>query len=198
MPHILIADTHILCRNSLSAYIEHADPSLRVDCADCWDDVQDRFENGVPDVVLIDEDFYIEDNIFRRTKAALMIRNNKDGNMGNADYHGVFPKYLSSKEILAGVQEILAGRTFFPSFRSMPVSFGLVEPVHEQGFDFGLTPREKDVLSYLIKGESNKAIARALDLQVVTIKLHVRGICRKLKALNRTQAALIAKESGWR
>ena len=59
---------------------------------------------------------------------------------------------------------------------------------------FDLTPRECDVLSYLVSGASNKEIANALGLQVVTIKLHVRGICRKLDAQNRTQAALIAKE----
>lgn len=57
-----------------------------------------------------------------------------------------------------------------------------------------LTPRERDVLSYLVKGSSNKEIARELGLQVVTIKLHVRGICKKLGAQNRTQAALKAKE----
>ena len=39
-------------------------------------------------------------------------------------------------------------------------------------------------------------IARELDLQEVTIKLHIRGICRKLGANNRTQAALKAYELG--
>ena len=48
----------------------------------------------------------------------------------------------------------------------------------------------------LVEGASNKEIARELDLQVVTVKLHVRGICRKLNAKNRTQAALRAQELG--
>ena len=59
-----------------------------------------------------------------------------------------------------------------------------------------LTPRERDVLVYLCQGLSNRAIAEHLHLQVVTIKLHVRGICRKLKADNRTQAALTAVRLG--
>jgi len=58
----------------------------------------------------------------------------------------------------------------------------------------GLTLREKEVLACLMKGASNKEIARELGVQVVTVKLHVRGICRKLGAKNRTQAALIARE----
>jgi DNA-binding NarL/FixJ family response regulator len=58
-----------------------------------------------------------------------------------------------------------------------------------------LTRREREVLAYLARGETNKTIARTLDLQVVTVKLHVRSICRKLNVSNRTQAALIAREN---
>lgn len=49
----------------------------------------------------------------------------------------------------------------------------------------------------MVTGASNKEIANELGLQVVTVKLHVRGICRKLDAKNRTQAALIARENGF-
>ena len=59
-----------------------------------------------------------------------------------------------------------------------------------------LSARELEVLDGLCKGQSNKEIARDLDLQEVTIKLHVRTLCRKLDAKNRTQAALAAKEAG--
>jgi DNA-binding NarL/FixJ family response regulator len=59
-----------------------------------------------------------------------------------------------------------------------------------------LTTREREVLDLLTKGMSNKEIARQLELQEVTIKLHVRGICRKLGAKNRTQAALRAVAIG--
>ena len=52
------------------------------------------------------------------------------------------------------------------------------------------------VLSGLCRGDSNKEIARELDLQEVTIKLHVKTLCRKLGAKNRTQAAMAAKETG--
>lgn len=52
------------------------------------------------------------------------------------------------------------------------------------------------MLGYLLRGASNKEIARALDVQVVTVKLHVRGLCRKLGAANRTQAALKAQKIG--
>lgn len=53
-----------------------------------------------------------------------------------------------------------------------------------------LTPREKEVLGHLMLGRTNKDIAHALDIQVATVKLHVRGVCRKLGARNRTQAVI--------
>ena len=57
-----------------------------------------------------------------------------------------------------------------------------------------LTKREKDVLTYLVKGERNKDIADALGIKTVTVKLHVRSICRKFDVQNRTQAAVKANE----
>jgi DNA-binding NarL/FixJ family response regulator len=59
-----------------------------------------------------------------------------------------------------------------------------------------LSKRELDVLGGLTKGFSNKEIALQLDLQEVTVKLHVKTLCRKLDARNRTHAAMIAKEAG--
>ena len=60
----------------------------------------------------------------------------------------------------------------------------------------GLSPRELDVLGGLCRGLANKEIARELDLQEVTIKLHVKTLSRKLNAKNRTHAAILAKEAG--
>ncbi|MCB9965776.1 MAG: response regulator transcription factor [Rhodospirillales bacterium] len=135
---------------------------------------------------------------------------------------GYFPKTMSGKAFIKAIQLVLTGERFF-SFDSeahslMPSYYGDMElpsespetkhpPSHNMspqddvrdGTDVArrlarLSPRELEVLSYLIQGDANKEIANKLDLQVVTIKLHVRGICRKLGAKNRTQAALIAQE----
>jgi DNA-binding NarL/FixJ family response regulator len=59
-----------------------------------------------------------------------------------------------------------------------------------------LTAREIEVLGGLAAGKSNKEIARDLELQEVTIKLHVKTLCRKLGARNRTHAAMIARDAG--
>ena len=53
-----------------------------------------------------------------------------------------------------------------------------------------LSSRELDVLCCLAAGQSNKEIARRLDLSEATVKVHVKAILRKLKVTNRTQAAM--------
>ena len=57
-----------------------------------------------------------------------------------------------------------------------------------------MTPGEERVLALLRTGQSNKLIARELNIQEATVKVHVRRIMKKLHAANRTQAALIAQE----
>jgi DNA-binding NarL/FixJ family response regulator len=53
-----------------------------------------------------------------------------------------------------------------------------------------LTPRQRQVLGFLLRGYSNKLIARALNLSVETIKDHVAAVLRALKVSSRTQAVV--------
>ncbi|KQW93547.1 XRE family transcriptional regulator [Massilia sp. Root418] len=57
-----------------------------------------------------------------------------------------------------------------------------------------LTPRERDIIAGLARGESNKLIARTLDLSESTVKIHVQNVLKKLKLNSRVQAAVYAVE----
>ncbi|MES2125699.1 MAG: response regulator [Pseudomonadota bacterium] len=57
-----------------------------------------------------------------------------------------------------------------------------------------LTPREKEIIAFLAHGESNKGIARKLDLAESTVKIHVQNVLKKLKLNSRVQAAVYAVE----
>ncbi len=59
-----------------------------------------------------------------------------------------------------------------------------------------LTPREHEILSHVAEGQSNKMIARALNITDGTVKLHVKSILRKLGVHSRVEAAVIAVEHG--
>lgn len=59
-----------------------------------------------------------------------------------------------------------------------------------------LSCREIEILRHLVAGLPNKAIAKQLDLGEETVKVHVKGILRKLNVRNRTQAAVLAFSCG--
>ena len=59
-----------------------------------------------------------------------------------------------------------------------------------------LTPREREVLQFLAQGLSNKEIGQRLNIAEGTVKNHMSQVLGKLGVLDRTQAALRARELG--
>lgn len=72
--------------------------------------------------------------------------------------------------------------------------------VHAAGVEGGdldkLSPREREILQYVARGQSNKEIARVLDVAESTVKIHVQNMLRKLNLSSRVQAAVYAVENG--
>ena len=61
---------------------------------------------------------------------------------------------------------------------------------------FGLTPREREVLTHVVAGDANKEIARKCAVSEETIKHHLTRIFHKVGASNRLELALVATRSG--
>jgi len=59
-----------------------------------------------------------------------------------------------------------------------------------------LSERERQIIDGLIKGQSNKTIARACEITEATVKVHMKAILRKVPCSNRTQVAIWALEQG--
>ncbi|UWZ59773.1 response regulator transcription factor [Dactylosporangium aurantiacum] len=59
-----------------------------------------------------------------------------------------------------------------------------------------LTPRERDVLALLARGDTNADVAAALGMRESTVKAHVSRILTALDVTNRVQAALLARDAG--
>jgi DNA-binding NarL/FixJ family response regulator len=100
---------------------------------------------------------------------------------------GFIPKTLSARSLLTAARFMAAGEIY------APIDF--MQKAPSQGGS-ALTRRELEVLRGICEGKSNKEIARDLDLQEVTVKLHVKTLSRKLEARNRTHAAMIARDRG--
>ena len=123
-----------------------------------------------------------------------------------AGANGYLPKTLSSTAMLNALRLVLSGEKYFPSFAvgatARPATEMDREPANSPPSGPSpllerLEPRERIILGMVVDGATNKEIARALDLQEVTIKVQTRNIYRKLGAANRSQAVRIAMENGW-
>jgi len=200
---ILIADDHELVRDTLSAFLEREADMELVTCENLEKALEIIASDGPFDLVMLDysmpgmnglEGFHKsrEANggnpvaIISGTASRTVAQDALDNGAA-----GFLPKTMGAKSLVNAVRFMAAGEVF------APVKF-LTETVEEEEHELAkaLTERELQVLEGLCNGLSNKEIARNLDLQEVTIKLHVKTLCRKLDAKNRTQAAVIAKDSG--
>jgi len=105
---------------------------------------------------------------------------------------GFLPKTMPAKSLVNAIRFMAMGEVYAPAgFMSGK------EDAEETDFEKALSERERQVLRGLLGAKSNKEIARELELQEVTIKLHVKTLCRKLDAKNRTDAAMIARDAGF-
>lgn len=106
---------------------------------------------------------------------------------------GYITKSSPSEVILGALRLVLAGGVYIPpSLLNHPN--GGVE--HDPSRPAPLTLRQVEVLRELAKGQSNKQIAKALEVTEGTVKIHLAAIFRILKVNNRTEAVLVAQKMG--
>jgi len=105
-----------------------------------------------------------------------------------AGVHGYLLQGCSIEELATAVGVLASGGRYSCLEVAQRIADSLT---HEH-----LTPREADVLRLLALGQSNKSIARQLDITVGTAKGHLRTIFNKLQAASRTEAVGIATRRG--
>jgi DNA-binding NarL/FixJ family response regulator len=104
---------------------------------------------------------------------------------------GYLPKTMPGKTLVRALELILAGDIYLPSTALRPM-IGSGAPDRRSG----LTDREGQVLKQLKEGLANKEIAQQLGINVVTVKMHLRSLSKKLEARNRTELVLKAIQLG--
>jgi two-component system nitrate/nitrite response regulator NarL len=113
--------------------------------------------------------------------------------------HGYLLKDMEPDELVDALDDVLRGKTVVaPDMAGMLARMVQGEPEEDPGrspFSI-LTRREREILCHLAAGQSNKVIARELDISDGTVKLHVKSILRKLEVHSRVEAAVIAVEKG--
>jgi DNA-binding NarL/FixJ family response regulator len=114
---------------------------------------------------------------------------------------GFIPKSAQREVMLAALELVFAGGLYIPpeiltAQESAPAQ-SQPPAARASPRDLGLTERQLEVLALMMRGKSNKAICRVLDVAEPTVKNHVTAIFKALKVTNRTEAVIAVIESGW-
>ena len=105
---------------------------------------------------------------------------------------GVILKTASLKDLANEIRFMTAGG------RYVPVELLDLQRLKSRGTTKSpLSEREMQVLEHLAEGQSNREIAQGLSLAEATVKMHVKSICTKLGANNRTQAVIVAQDRNY-
>jgi DNA-binding NarL/FixJ family response regulator len=201
---VLIADDHQVVREGLQMILAESDGEIVVVGEASDGDEAVRLAKAVnPDVVLMDLSMPRVDGLeaTRRLRDAgvdsrvLILTSFAEGegvrDAIRAGVTGYLMKDVLKAELLAAIRLAADGVPTLHPRAQQHLMRGIAEPETPSPF-IGLTPRERDVLALLARGESNKRIAAALNLSIGTVKGYVSAIFEKLGVEDRTQAALLA------
>jgi DNA-binding NarL/FixJ family response regulator len=200
---ILIADDHELFRDVLDSYLVSAGDFTVTATGDVAGAEAALLRDGPFDLVLLDysmpgmNGFQGLQQVIARADECPVALMSGTAARGVAERAleigaaGFLPKTLPAKSVINAIRFMAAGERYLP----LDIARTGNEPA--EAFAGQFSPRERQVLEGLCRGKSNKEIALDLGLREPTVKLHVKLVCRKLGARNRTHAAMIAKDAGF-
>ncbi len=209
---VLVVDDDALVRAGLTMMLDGAPGITVVGEAADGDEVPAMTDAHAPDVVLMDLRMPRVDGLTatRRLRARprppeiiVLTTFDTDENILHAlraGASGFLLKDTPPTRIAEAVRQVAAGEPIL----SPRITRRLMDRVSVQAGAYAharatlavLSPRERDVVVAIGRGQNNTEIARALNMTLATVKSHVSHILTKLDLDNRTQVALLAHDAG--
>ena len=210
MTRFLICDDHALVREALAGTVQMGWPGSTVDVAGDFPSAWAKAALG-HDLIVCDlimpgaAPLAGIDGMIRAapTTPILVVTGTEDDalllDLLQRGVAGFAPKSASGAIIEAAMRLILAGGRYLPprlaEIATARLDDGSAPAIRDDlvHLTARLTARQMDVLHLIAKGQSNKEIARALDLSPSTVKSHISHVLSCLGATNRTDAAFKAR-----
>lgn len=211
---ILLIDDHSLFRSGVRQLLQR-EPDLDI-VAEAADGVEGikRAKEHKPDVILLDlnmpglsglETLQLLVQDLPQSAVIILTVSEEADELGQAlrdGARGYLIKNIEAEALTSAIRRAHQGEPVIAEsmtaklvakFRNQPT----VAPASSQTVEGErLTPREREIVQCLARGESNKLIARHLDIAESTVKIHVQNILKKLNLSSRVQVAVYAVEHG--
>jgi two-component system nitrate/nitrite response regulator NarL len=206
---VALVDDHALCRNGLTELLERRGGMQVVAATGDAQQVPALLREHQPDLLVLDLRMPEIDGLTltRRlrlegidTPIVILTMSDAEDDMAaalRAGVRGYLLKDMEPDEVIGAIGRAARGEVVVAPAMTLKLAqmlqSGAKGDTRSSQFA-SLTERERQILDHLSHGESNKAIARALDISHDTVKLHVRHILSKLGLSSRVEAAVFAVE----
>lgn len=197
---VLIVDDHPIMRIGIAAIIQGQAAMQVVGQAGSAAEAYRLFLEHAPDITLMDLRLPDENGVqairkirIRNPEAKIIVLTTYEGDEDiyqalQAGAMGYLIKGMSHEVLVSAVSRVYNGNRFLPP----PVTHALAS----RGPDSALSLREREVLSLMVAGMSNREIANNLNIKEATVKSHVSVILMRLDVNDRTQAVVEALKRG--
>jgi DNA-binding NarL/FixJ family response regulator len=215
---VFLADDHMLVRQGMRSLLEMEEDIVVVGEASNGQDAVEKVLNGLrPHIVLMDVHMPVMTGIeaTRRIRIAMpeilvigLTASEDDATINEmlkAGAAGYVLKSAAASDLVKTIRTARFNRDAVTTELHQRVShftnrnnysvYGADTP--RQNIHQHLTRRELDVMEALLRGYSNKEIARALVISERTVQTHLSNIFSKMEVNSRTEAVLVAMRDGW-
>lgn len=207
---VLLIDDHSLFRAGLEGLLERRGINVVASIGEAERGVEAARELN-PDIVLLDIRMPNTNGLKilaqlreldKKTPIVMLTTSREDTDIAEAlqsGANGYLLKDMEPEDLISALQSIMKGETVVAQELTATLARVVQGNIqHRQDEDklSELTPREREILTLIAEGGSNKVIARNLGITDGTVKLHVKSILRKLNVHSRVEAAVIAVEHG--
>ena len=197
---VLVVDDHPITRFGIAAIIEATPDMTVVAQAGSGEEAVELYEIHHPDITLMDLRLpgmsgveAIRTVVARHRQARFVVLTTYEGDEDihqalQAGARSYIVKGMPHEALVSALRRVHAGGQFLPP----PVSRALFSRIPNSE----LSPREREVLSLIVRGRSNREIASDLGITEATVKCHVSVILMRLNVSDRTQAVVTALRRG--